>query len=82
MALITTRLPPWQRPGRVLLIAVIGFGVATIGFGLSRWFVVSLLCLYFTGVFDNLSVVIRLTPGQLRTWDFADDELLLDASAS
>ena len=36
MALVTTRLPPWERPGRVLLIAVAGFGMAMVGFGLSR----------------------------------------------
>ncbi len=69
MALITTRLLPWQRPGRVLLGAVVGFGVATIGFGLSRSFVLSLACLYLTGVFDNLSVVIRLTLEQTITPD-------------
>jgi MFS family permease len=70
MALITTRLQPWQRPGRILLGAVIGFGLATIGFGFSRWFALSLACLYFTGVFDNLSVVIRLTLEQTITPDY------------
>ena len=69
MALITTRLPPWQRPGRVLLLVVAGFGVATLGFGLSRSFVLSLVCLFFTGVFDNVSVVIRVTLEQTITPD-------------
>jgi predicted MFS family arabinose efflux permease len=69
MALITTRLRPWQRPGTVLLWAVAGFGVATIGFGLSRSFALSLFCLFLTGVFDNLSVVIRLTLEQTITPD-------------
>jgi predicted MFS family arabinose efflux permease len=69
MALVTTRLHPWPRPGRVLLIAVIGFGLATIGFGLSRSFPFSLFCLYLTGVFDNISVVIRLTLEQTITPD-------------
>ncbi len=69
MALVTTRLQPWRHPGRVLIWAVVGFGLATIGFGLSRWFVLSLACLYFTGVFDNLSVVIRLTLEQTITPD-------------
>jgi MFS family permease len=69
MALITTRLLPWRHPGRVLLGAVVGFGVATIGFGLSRSFALSLACLYLTGVFDNLSVVIRLTLEQTITPD-------------
>ncbi|MEO8678319.1 MAG: MFS transporter [Vicinamibacterales bacterium] len=69
MALATTRLPAWRQPGRVLLIVVAGFGVATIGFGLSRSFLLSMGCLFFTGVFDNVSVVIRLTLEQIITPD-------------
>jgi MFS family permease len=69
MALITTRLPPWERPGVVLLWVVTGFGLATIGFGLSTSFPLSLAMLFLTGVFDNVSVVIRLTLEQLLTPD-------------
>ena len=69
MALITTRLRPWAHPGRVLLWAVAGFGLAMIGFGLSRVFALSLACLFFTGIFDNISVVIRLTLEQTVTPD-------------
>ncbi len=69
MALVQTRLPPWRRPGRVLLTAVAGYGVATIGLGLSRDFILSLACLFATGVFDSLSVVIRLTLEQIITPD-------------
>lgn len=69
MALITTRRRPWPHPGRVLLLVVAGFGVATIGFGLSRSFPLSLACLFLTGVFDNISVVIRLTLEQTITPD-------------
>ena len=69
MALITTRLQPWQRPGRILLFVVAGFGLAAIGFGLSRSFALSLFCLFLTGVFDNVSVVIRLTLEQMITPD-------------
>ncbi len=69
MALITTRMKPWSRPGVALLWVVAGFGVAMIGFGLSRSFALSLVCLYFTGVFDNVSVVIRLTLEQMITPD-------------
>ncbi len=69
MALLTTRLPPWQRPGRVLVFVVAGFGLATIGFGLSRSFALSMACLFLTGVFDNVSVVIRLTLEQTITPD-------------
>ncbi|HWI18390.1 MAG TPA: MFS transporter, partial [Vicinamibacterales bacterium] len=69
MALITTRLRPWPRPGLTMLWTVAGFGVATIGFGLSQSFPLSLVCLFFTGVFDNISVVIRLTLEQTITPD-------------
>jgi len=69
MALMTTRLPPWPRPGRTLLLVVAGFGIATVAFGLSRSFALSLVCLFFTGVFDNVSVVIRLTLEQTITPD-------------
>jgi len=69
MALITTRLAPWERPGRALLVAVAGFGLATVGFGLSRHLALSLACLYLTGVCDNISVVIRLTLEQMITPD-------------
>ena len=69
MALLQTRLPPWPRPGRVLLGAVAGYGVATIGLGLSRSFGVSLACLFATGVCDSISIVIRLTLEQVITPD-------------
>src|SRR5262249_38672070 len=59
----------WQRPGRVLLIVVCGFGAATIGFGLSRSMPLSLLCLFLTGAFDQVSVVIRLTLEQMLVTD-------------
>lgn len=69
MALLSTRLRPWRRPGRALLATVAGFGVATIGFGLSTSFVLSLGCLFLTGVFDSISVVIRMTLEQMVTPD-------------
>jgi len=69
MALVQTRLAPWQRPGRVLLVAVAGFGVATMGLGLSRSFGLSLACLFAAGVCDSMSVVIRLTLEQVITPD-------------
>ncbi len=69
MALLTTRLPPWKRPGVVLMGVVVGFGLATIGFGLSTSFPLSLACLFMCGVFDNISVVIRLTLEQVLTPD-------------
>src|SRR5262249_50074944 len=61
MALIATRLPPWRRPGRAMLIAVGGFGLATIVFGLSRDLALSLICLTLTGAGDAISVMVRGT---------------------
>jgi MFS family permease len=61
MSLILAHRPPFRRAGRALFIAVALFGVATIGFALSRSFVLSLVLLGLTGMFDNVSVVIRST---------------------
>ncbi len=69
MALLMTRLPPWRRPGYALLLTVAGFGLATLGFGLSRSMMLSMICLFLTGVFDSISVVIRLTLEQILTPD-------------
>ena len=68
-SLIVTRLPPWKQPGKVLLSVVAGFGLATIGFGVSRSFAFSLVCLFLVGAFDAVSVVIRMTLEQLLTPD-------------
>ncbi len=69
MALVMTRLKPWKRPGQVLLWTVVGFGVATVGFGFSRNFGLSLFFLFLTGAFDSVSVVIRVTIEQMITPD-------------
>ena len=68
-AIAITRMAPWRRPGRVLLAAVTGFGVATVGFGLSRSLALSLACLFLTGLFDGVSVVVRMTLEQMVTPD-------------
>jgi MFS family permease len=69
MALITMHLRPWRHAGRAMLWTVCGFGVATLVFGLSRSFALSLAALFFTGVFDNISVIIRQTMAQMLTPD-------------
>jgi MFS family permease len=69
MAVMIAYLPPMRHAGRTLLWCVSGFGVATIVFGASRWFWLSLLMLFFTGVFDSVSVVVRQTLVQLLTPD-------------
>jgi MFS family permease len=66
---VVSRLPPWQRPGHVLMLAVAGFGIATIGFGLSTNLMLSLGCLALLGATDSVSMVIRQTLMQAITPD-------------
>ena len=61
--------PPTINAGRNLLVAVTGFGLATIGFAYSESFVLSFAMLFLTGAFDNVSVVIRQTIVQTMTPD-------------
>ncbi|QJW88753.1 MFS transporter [Spirosoma taeanense] len=56
-----TRYPPTHNAWRNMLLAVAGFGVATIVFALSTNFYLSLLMLALTGAFDSVSVIIRQT---------------------
>jgi len=60
-AFVLAHLPPMKNAGRTLLLAVTGFGVCTIVFGLSSWFWLSVLMLALLGGLDNISVVIRGT---------------------
>jgi len=69
MLMIITRMKPMRRPGRTLLLVVIGFGLATIGFGLSTNFLLSMACLFLTGMFDSISVITRMTLEQVITPD-------------
>jgi MFS family permease len=66
--MLVTR-PPIQRAGRALLIAVGVYGLATVGFGLSRWFPLSVVFYMLVGVADQVSVVMRSTAIQLATPD-------------
>ena len=63
------RRPVSRNAGRTLLLCVAAFGTATIVFGLSRNFALSLAALAFTGGFDMVSMVIRNVLVQLRTPD-------------
>jgi MFS family permease len=74
------------RPGRALLWAVAAFGLAIVAFGLSRWFWLSMVALFFTGAFDNISVVVRqslvqlLTPDALRGRVTAVNQIFIGSS--
>jgi len=86
MAMWLAHRRPLQRPGATLLWAVAGFGCAIIVFGLSSWFWLSMVALFFTGVFDNISVVIRhslvqlLTPNELRGRVTAFNQIFIGSS--
>ena len=67
MSLVLAYRPPMKRAGRALFIAVGGFGLSIIGFGLSRSFALSVVLLVASGLFDMISVVIRSTLLQVFT---------------
>jgi MFS family permease len=59
---------PIRRRAGVAMLACVGiFGLATVGFGLSRSIALSLVFLAITGAADMVSVVIRLTLVQIAT---------------
>ena len=69
MALLIAHLPPMKHAGKALLWCVTGFGIATILFGLSKVFWLSLGVLFLIGAFDSVSVIIRGSIVQLVTPD-------------
>jgi MFS family permease len=69
MAMFQAHRPPVQKAGKALLLAVAGFGIVTIMFGISQSFAFSMVMLFLLGACDNISVVIRSTMVQLLTPD-------------
>lgn len=69
VALWLSRRPLQANAGRILMLAVVGFGLCMIGFGLSRVLWLSALFLLLSGVCDGVSVVVRSTIMQLATPD-------------
>jgi MFS family permease len=67
--LITAYIPISKNAGLKLLVAIFGFGLSIIAFGLSTIFWVSVVALFFSGVTDGVSMVIRQTILQLKTPD-------------
>ncbi len=68
-ALVMSTTPTIRRGGLALLAAVGAYGAATIGFGLSRWFPLSIGLYMLVGMADQVSVVMRSTIIQLSTPD-------------
>jgi MFS family permease len=69
MSMIVAHLPPMKHAGRNMLLAVAGFGVATIVFGVSKSFWLSMAALFAIGALDAISVVVRHTLVQVLTPD-------------
>lgn len=68
-AVIMLFVPPIRRVGRALLLTVACYGVATVAFGASRWFPLSVVAYAAAGMADQVSVVLRQTTIQLQTPD-------------
>ncbi len=72
MAIVLAYFPPINHSGRWLLTNVALFGICMIAFALSRNFYLSFTLLLLSGMFDNVSVVIRhtiiqaFTPNEMR----------------
>lgn len=69
MSLALVRWPLQRKVGHKLLWAVAVFGLATVVFGLSESFALSMVALLVTGAADSISVVMRSTLVQLETPD-------------
>ena len=67
--LVATSIPLNHNAGKKLLVAVFGFGLCIIVFGLSTNFWISVAALFLSGVTDGISVVIRQTILQIYTPD-------------
>jgi len=86
MAMTLAHLPPMRRAGAALIWAVAGFGAATVVFGFSTNFWLSLGALALTGAFDNVSVLVRhslvqlLTPDHMRGRVSAVNSVFIGAS--
>jgi MFS family permease len=62
-------IPLTKNAGKKLLIAIFGFGLSIIVFGVSSFFWLSVFALFIYGVTDGVSMIIRQTILQLKTPD-------------
>ncbi|MBL0359362.1 MAG: MFS transporter [Chitinophagaceae bacterium] len=69
MVIWLTLFPMKRKQGIKLMLAVAGFGICIIIFGLSKWYWLSFVALLFSGVLDGVSVVVRGNIMQLKTPD-------------
>ena len=69
IVIILTLFPMKKNQGKKLLLAVAGFGICIIIFGISKIFILSFGALLIGGMLDGISVVVRGTITQLKTPD-------------
>jgi len=69
-ALVMSQVATLHRQGKILLVAVISFGIWTVVFGYSRTFWLTFVSLGMIGASDTISTIIRNTIRQLRTPDY------------
>ena len=69
MMFASAYMPLTKNAGKKLLLAIFGFGLTIIAFGISSIFWVSVVALFLYGVTDGVSMIIRQTILQLKTPD-------------
>ncbi len=69
-ALIISQMHEIRRQGKVFMLSVVAFGLATIAFGATRIFLLAMLALIIVGAADTVSTIIRNTIRQLSTPDY------------
>jgi len=69
MSACLTRWPVEEQAGSKLFIAIVVYGIATLFFGISTSFWLSMIALALTGAADMVSIVVRSTLVQLETPD-------------
>ena len=67
MAVLIANRPPMKKAGQLMFASVAVFGTATILFGISKNFYFTLVCLFFLGCADMVSVIIRGVLVQIAT---------------
>jgi MFS family permease len=66
---LLTLFPMRKKQGKQMMLAVVGFGICIIAFGLSNIYAISFIALLMSGMFDGISVMVRGTILQLTTPD-------------
>ncbi|MEP6706070.1 MAG: MFS transporter [Pyrinomonadaceae bacterium] len=68
--IVMARMGALRRQGAIVLGSIAVFGAATVVFGVSRVFWISLVMLAITGAADTISTILRQTIRQLATPDY------------